>query len=886
MNRLYRFMAVKELLLSNDLYPFFPANALAHDWIHDMSVKEQMGANRWRDSQKDIAQLTASLLTLQPQQGGISRIPEKNTALLREKGQRRRNEETKKKRETEKKKLLEERRNSGQSALSIENEAEEVNHEKNILTIYLLLGIELYRKTVSYGVDISIVNIFFSDLMNDKLKLYIILYFNYGINRVKDIIYNDDEFTIGTRQIDGLELFYFIDGTLAIRETEMSNFDSIDENIERMKMNLFGNYLDFGNLNSPVNAINRFVIAYRFYMTDLDTVFEPIHFTTDIPEYPSSLVGTSVFRFAPFSQQQNRDPGSSDGRHNEALGRNDSIAMNLSSDYLIESSGGARINQVHHGGTTSEQCDILKTQLNSILYEFNQIYTSVNLTTNTPNVPDRNSFLESVVNAFRENDIALSDRQRAYLYGCYPDSTNRSSGRSPMLKYKTVEIRILELYEKNCKKIVDQAEKDARKAENEARLASHGELTEADRLNANNLNICLARLLLCLTGACDTEGNKTTIFKGTNYFTNAQFAILQNIAWRKNEFAGLLPAGNLDDKLEELIRQYIKNPAYPVDNLKKAYKTALSFLTTGQFVINNAANISNLLEGGGGRKDWSTKSFCPVGSVIDAMSLCPKSEVTGERYEWGSNFSVMVKPEKGDGAEYYLLTAEMSSSQVIKINTTCTFPNSTLRFGDPTAIPTLSVFTNSNIVTGEDLKARVVLRNVIVQLLEYYNRNTVGGTSNSNGYFASGFWQTLMSKDANDLFNLLKYTHRKYYGDGRQEFEALMKFAGYIDTTGPIYTENSIIKKFNFDGDAVRRFFANDRPSMARYILLSVYGNGDVNSLTAGGYVGPKSTLLVERSSAIRGGRKENTKTKKRKSKTIRRTNCKQQKRRFSKKIK
>ena len=830
------------LYLSKEVYNAIEASRRAGDWIHDMSVKEQMGAKRWQDNQADIEQLSASIDSIGSlrgagmQVGGVRTTGDRygskvwDPRKMREIRQQQQRA-TKPSSVDEFRKLL-----FSSTARTIErNDVEDTNYqffilgidqEKDFITIYLLLALELFRNALAFDPTISIINVFFSDLLADKLKLYMVLYNMIGIEEIKNIIYNNDDIKfynsedgtfIGT--MDGLDLFYSINADGTILQTPWAETDRLDDDIERIRMNFFANYLDFGNINDPNDQIARIFTAYEFYIYDLNSLRNevPINFTEPVPMPVPMPVLVPAFTPA--------FPGVF--AHPVTVG------------------GGSK-DIIQYGGVTSDQCTALKGALENILANFKNTYTN-------GGVPDRNAFLELVVTAFMSNGVTLTPSQRSYLYGCYPDSNPRSSARgNSFTKYETVELRIRELWGKHCNKIMDQAAKAARKAENDARIAAAGELTQEQRDNANNLNICIARMVLCLVGACQVDGVGIPGAAGNNFFAKAQFAILQNIAWRRNDFGVGLPAGNLDDKLEELVRQHIVRES-AVDDLKKAFVNGLDMPRDNKKVaINNAANVSALKEETSvTTKDWRNKVFCTTGSVLDAMSLCPGSSIGTNSYEWGENFSVTVTTAPNEGASFSLTANTVPTSQQITIIATSTFPYSTIG-----VVPQLVTTITTNVETGKELTARIVLRGVIVKLLEYYNSKTAGGTDNA--YFAPGFWQKLWLDDKVYLFDLLKYTLPKYIGDGKQELEALMKYGGYIGP-GVQYNNPNAVAEFDAVGYMTRVFFANDRPSAIRFIIMCILAleGSDINDYTRGGYVGPKSTLLVSRPRMLRANRRQ-----------------------------
>jgi hypothetical protein len=187
-----------------------------------------------------------------------------------------------------------------------------------------------------------------------------------------------------------------------------------------------------------------------------------------------------------------------------------------------------------------------------------------------------------------------------------------------------------------------------------------------------------------------------------------------------------------------------------------------------------------------------------------------------------------------------------------------------------------------NVPKSIELKAHVALKNTMIVVIEQmYNLIDVnkGGTA---GYFSTGeIWSKLFYYGVNEpnyqfFKNLFAELLFKGRGDLDQEMNAAIKNGAYT-TTQLNYTKINI-ETFKNDGDAIRYFVANDRPSACRFMYILKNAPDDkVNKRAFGGYFSNINKVLVKRNndiipcSTIRGGRnisKTNKTKKKKKSKT------------------
>jgi hypothetical protein len=182
---------------------------------------------------------------------------------------------------------------------------------------------------------------------------------------------------------------------------------------------------------------------------------------------------------------------------------------------------------------------------------------------------------------------------------------------------------------------------------------------------------------------------------------------------------------------------------------------------------------------------------------------------------------------------------------------------------------------------GDDLTAQKAIKNTLEQMIGYYENQQKFQLDPRIGFFDNLYRQ---------FFNDPNFTTSMYQilfkgsGDLFQEINAVCKNGGYVET--PAYYDTSIAKFTDKNTDALRAFYANDRPSACRAFKFLRDGDpAEINQNAFGGYVGKddESYLYLRKGNAsqykaINGGKANKTKKRQQKSKTkkqvkVKRTN-------------
>ena len=434
--------------------------------------------------------------------------------------------------------------------------------------------------------------------------------------------------------------------------------------------------------------------------------------------------------------------------------------------------------------------------------------------------------------------------------------------------------KILHDCEEEIQLSIEAEEKLKKKREEEAGKMEAGEYI--DKLNPEDCKIrdqfctLIAKLGLWLNNVCDANGNiqpnlpvdpnslrevqskmkGTTIFPGHNDFVKTQIDILLYYAnWnRQNENVGFgaVKSQSLDDELYDFIAYQYKDHRINNSNIFCS--------KCNKYGIDNAAKIN---------KDVYDRIFCPYTSVLDGMVQCSyKSAIS--RMEYGNmNFSVghrngfyqgkVIIDEKKKANEVDLVSYEI----ILK-------PYNRNEF---------QVYSPGMLLNGDDLKAYVALKNTLVSIIKYNNDLTDKATNNpqmsqnilkiqsyitstSSEQYKEGIFGNIfrLITGANslglvdqDMTGLILNILVKGSGDIFQELNAVCKWGGYQSKP----KSNNNVEKYDANGDAMRLFVANDRPSASRFCFLLMNGNPpDINTKAFGGYTGPNKDkdLLITRS--------------------------------------
>jgi hypothetical protein len=358
------------------------------------------------------------------------------------------------------------------------------------------------------------------------------------------------------------------------------------------------------------------------------------------------------------------------------------------------------------------------------------------------------------------------------------------------------------------------------------------------------------------------------------------------------------------------------------------------------YMIDNAAALNT--------KRRKNCVFCPLTSVCDGMGQCTlgsQGEYKADNNNIERGDMLFSVQNNNNNTSYYKgkleLNGEESSAQTLPTTAKYTikykgfrdnFPPSP---GKPPVAIAIETELDINIGSSKikDLEAHNVLKNTLVAILNFIVAQYTGNSPNEIAeYLTSGNdvfsnivniiredeikFNTTLHADGEKIIhpnepNNMPLNHEllntffkilgKGAGDIFQEINAICKYGGY---SGKNYYKPTGIINWNNDGNAIRFFAANDRPSACRFIFLTWFGNDrQINMKSLGGYIpeNDKNRLIVikqntegfdlcravaSHNALATGGGKANTKKRKESRKQSRKRNIKTKKHKKVKQLK
>jgi hypothetical protein len=406
---------------------------------------------------------------------------------------------------------------------------------------------------------------------------------------------------------------------------------------------------------------------------------------------------------------------------------------------------------------------------------------------------------------------------------------------------------------------IEKAKYERRKIANDLAIM-RGELTGSDKSVRSQFCEFIAKSGLFLTGVCDSEGKIDNRLNElpSDSFLRKQINILLYIAnWRDNPDWRDVGSQDLDDVL---ITFFISNYQASPNNIENATAGRYVCSSRDLYVVNNAAPLVGALK---------TKTFCPYTSILDGMSQCSWNSAQGEIERGNMNF--IIGDVSGNYYNGFLNIQPLDP------------PRITLGFNINVNGVILSGSKYVNI-TGNDLEAHVVLKNTLVNVIDYIvsldepSRDSIFHDDNIFSNLFDLFARTPASTPS--LFNKV-YSEILFKGTGDlyQEINSVNKYGGYIDDS---YACDRKIIPYRGSGrqwqEPLRFFAANDRPSGTRFIFMLTHGNPeDINKKAVGGYYSKAFNLLLKHDTnsdicgGFTGGKKKIIKTKKQKNKNNKR---------------
>lgn len=401
-----------------------------------------------------------------------------------------------------------------------------------------------------------------------------------------------------------------------------------------------------------------------------------------------------------------------------------------------------------------------------------------------------------------------------------------------------------------------------------------GQLSKEEIKIRGNFCNFIAKSGLYLTGVCDKDGFKQNGFKqndlqGNIYdkLLNRQIDILlYQSGWNNGE--SKITTGQLD---YELFKFYsttksssIAVKASSPDNhlfTKMQEKRYFPYKEGLKYIVNNAAPINNKY------------TFCPYSSILDGMSNCSSTTTTFER----GNMNFKIKGPKPNSIYYngklnlnpFELSESIENSSVnldfdVRLNL------------DSKTINLTGKKENIILKKAYNLEAHNVLKNTLVKIIQFIEKpfnfltppkitipTNIDGTSGVSTFNVREIQDYILDTDNyvladdrpqkpksnifNNLFNifvlnpdLFKIVYSeilfKVVGDLFQEINSVCKYGGY---NSMYYKATDDVIKYDMmgNGNTIRGFFANDRPSGIRFLYMLQHANQNcINQEAYGGY--------------------------------------------------
>lgn len=467
----------------------------------------------------------------------------------------------------------------------------------------------------------------------------------------------------------------------------------------------------------------------------------------------------------------------------------------------------------------------------------------------------RSQIINTVIKICENNGIQSKEQTylRSNMERLYPNQLKRTPRKPSNLQDRIKEAIIFSIID--AKKIIEEdAAKAAEKAEKDAAAAAKGDLTTDEKKRVDNFMKFIARFGLWSMGICTLVGpdDARQVQSGTDPLLLKEIDCLKAIA----EWPGMSPQLKNTDLDKRIITNFFN---FYTENGGLISEESASCNTTKKYIINNAAFIDKI----------QNKVFCPTSSIVDAMtSTCTWNMALDSGIEAG-NVDYTIKSNSNSfsyqGKTTFIQDPIKTSGAIEPATTVTEFIESKLIAALPNGI-VIEGTKIINVPKSIELKAHVALKNTMIVVIEQmYNLidTTKGGATD---YFSTGeIWSKLFYYGVNEpnyqfFKNLFAELLFKGRGDLDQEMNAAIKNGAYT-TTFLNYTKANI-EKFKLDGDAMRYFVANDRPSACRFMYILKNAPADkVNKRAFGGYFSNIKRVLVKRDdmpgpcSAAGGGR-------------------------------
>lgn len=495
--------------------------------------------------------------------------------------------------------------------------------------------------------------------------------------------------------------------------------------------------------------------------------------------------------------------------------------------------------------TTYEECINAENKINELKVNIKEkIYTYEKRTNSSSNY-----MIEELNTLF-----TLNESHTKYLIKIYDhiDPSSRSSEQKRDALVDSLFNCISSIYSLNCSKIIREKKEEDKK---EKDLRAEAEREEQGDLSPNMTNVgwaivgTIAKYMLIRNNICDNEGTykqkfinsvKSTPITLEDEFLLLEIEILQQIGWKGNPQPKISKhktngISQLDDNLYEGTRKILNenvhaNSHIVISPLKRENTSSL-------FVINNAVTEWNNVI-----TPVKSKVFCPLSSILDAMSTCPPSAINNypETMETGiTHFKIIDDNDFPyfDGTMSYINKKTASIS--VNINNT--------------GYDTISYnIDNLDIETSKELAAAYVFKNQAKYIINCFSQMHESILSNKTPSSNTLIWDLFLNwGESNKKFTfvneLIKIGNLKSLGDVFQEINGICKNGAYVKSS---YSHGSDVNPHFKNEDTPRVVLSNDRPSGVRIAFSLICASEGINSKSIGGYTGGE-TIIVRRTPIV-----------------------------------
>lgn len=536
------------------------------------------------------------------------------------------------------------------------------------------------------------------------------------------------------------------------------------------------------------------------------------------------LIKTVIYSYTEYNKKRKRNMSFSAGaKPQDKMSGDDAIKLfNNVKDNIVPGSSAHRIIQE----MDQLYLEMVKNELDNKQRNVNEDRIKYN--------ENRQKLINELTEIYKDN--------KGDKYAKSLDQINIIGQRIPR-KYDVTEhiTRIINLSIEVPRKIAEKKIKEDNdrmlKIQEDIRRAQSGHLTSEDKTLVGNFMKLIAKMGLLLTGCVNSD---YTINWTNDSTLNTQVDALLYIAD--------IPGGTVRSKDIDniLINYYDANsnvyPKYAYKGNEYIVDERLKCNGQPKYIINNAAPIGSL----------SNSAFCPYTSIIDGMSQCSWNTAQTDGIEYGNIDFKITDIANNENSLYYNGFLNISEgSRVINnyqsqidLGFSVNFPG----FGKVNG-KKLSI----NMANADDLEASIVLRNTLLGILL-----SIPNLKLEN------IWDEIYTRLMEEIDNpqypigaqkipIFELIYReilfKGVGDLFQEINAVAKYGGYIMDNSYICDSTIINSYQGTDGNQIRGFLANDRPSGTRFIYMLLNGAEDeINNKAFGGYYSKEKEVLAKRS--------------------------------------